>query len=427
MKDGNCLNRRAFFNSLATASLTGTVVLASNSPANADETIQDASQNVVASFPLLQNVSNTSASIVWALNAPATGWVEWGTTPNLGKVARNSEFGLNPYEDEFISARIVGLAPNTKYYYRMVTCSFTYKTAYDKTASDPIYSDIYSFETTGPKTEKVTFAVMNDTHNTIPTIQAHLKRFSELKPDFIFWNGDVCGDYMSAEVAKRNIANPSDQPYAAERPLVFVPGNHDKRGKWVRNLKKCFTPWLQDDAKYDELGYNYAFRKGPIAFILLDTGEDKPDWHPAWSQMANYQPYRELQASWLNHVLTRSDIQSAPYIVAFCHIPLYDADPKANPGNILDSWASYHWSAAQMWGPLFEKHGVQLLVSAHQHRFSYAKPTANRSWAQIVGGGPEMNNAYTIRGEATNSEFKLTCEKLADMSVVGAWSYKPRF
>jgi len=160
--------------------------------------------------------------------------------------------------------------------------------------------------------------------------------------------------------------------------------------------------------------------------ITLDTGEDKPDWHPAWSGMANYEPYRELQAAWLARALARPEIQSAPYIVAFCHIPLLDADPKANPGNLLEQFADYQWSCAQMWGPLFSKFGVQLLIAAHQHRFTYAEPTADRPWAQIVGGGPEMNRATSIYLEANKDEMKLTCEKLEDQTALGSWTFKPR-
>ncbi|MBR4751942.1 MAG: metallophosphoesterase [Thermoguttaceae bacterium] len=425
----NCqgFNRRAFFGSVVAAGLSGSAILGADSSARADESPEQAQpEKFMASYPLLQNVTETSASISWALNVPSTGWVEWGTTPELGKFARNSEFGLNPYETDFLSARITGLAPNTKYYYRVATSSFVYRTAYDKTASEPQYSDVYSFETTGPKGDIASFAVMNDTHNTLATIQAHIERVEELKPDFLFWNGDLCSDYMDAKRVKDNIANPSNTPFAAERPLVFVPGNHDRRGQWARNLKKCLTTWRQDDPEFYDLGFNYAFRKGPLAAVVLDTGEDKPDWHPAWSEMANYEPYRELQAAWLAKALARPEIQSAPYLVAFCHIPLYDANPNANPGNILDRWASIQWPARQMWGPLFEKYGVQLLVAAHQHRFSYAEATADRPWAQIVGGGPEMNNAYSIHAEATQKKMTLTCEKLEDKSVAGTWTFKPR-
>ena len=95
-------DRRSFFGSLAAAGLTGSV-LASGADAFAQDGAKAAEkpaqpEKIAASFPLLQNVTETSASIAWSLNRPATGWVEWGTTPDLGKFARNSEFGLNPYE-----------------------------------------------------------------------------------------------------------------------------------------------------------------------------------------------------------------------------------------------------------------------------------------------------------------------------------------
>ncbi len=425
MTNNNRFNRRSFLGSVA--GLSGVAAL-SSVPTLADEpaTEENKPDSVYDSYPLLQNVSESSASVSWAINRPATGWVEWGTTPALGKIARNSEFGLNPYESEFLSARINGLAPNTTYYYRVATCAFNYKTAYDKTASDPEYTDVYSFTTTGANAEKASLYMMNDTHNTIPTIQAHIKRADELKTDFIFWDGDLSSDYMNAQRVKDAIANPNGAPYAAQRPLVFVPGNHDRRGQWVRNLDKCLTTWRQEDAEFDGLGYNAAFRQGPLAMITLDTGEDKPDWHPAWSGMANFEPYRERQAAWLARALARPEIQSAPYIVAFCHIPLVDPNPKANPGNLLEKFADYQWSCAQMWGPLFSKFGVQLLIAAHQHAFSYAEPTSERPWAQIVGGGPEMKRATSIYLEATQDEMKLTCEKLEDQSALGSWTFKPR-
>ncbi|MDO5308977.1 MAG: metallophosphoesterase family protein [Planctomycetia bacterium] len=416
-------SRRSFFASAA--AISGAAMLSSATKAE-DEKVSEKPDSFMASHPMLQNVGETSASISWAINRPCTGWVEWGVTPELGKVARNSQFGLNPYETDFLSARITGLAPRTTYYYRTATCSFDYKTAYDKTISEPEYSDIYSFKTVGASDEETSFFVMNDTHNTMQTIQALIKRAEDLNPDMIFWNGDLCSFYMEPEHIKTNICNPTGTPYVAQRPLVYVPGNHDRRGQWARNVPKCLTTWQQEDVQFESLGFNSAFRRGPLACITLDTGEDKPDWHPAWSGMANYEPYRELQAAWLEKVLQRPEIQSAPYLIAFCHIPLYFDNPKANPGNILDKWATIQWPAARMWGPLFEKYGVQLLIAAHLHRFSYHPATAERSWAEIIGGGPEFKNAYSIQGVANSKEFKLTCEKIEDLSIAGSWTFKPR-
>ena len=123
MKDSRLINRRNFLESTAVTGILGAFALSSNVVAN-DETKKVVASEPTLGYPLLQNVSETSASVSWALTTPSTGWVEWGPTPDLGKVARNSEFGLNPYETDFLSARLTGLSPNTKYYYRTATCPF---------------------------------------------------------------------------------------------------------------------------------------------------------------------------------------------------------------------------------------------------------------------------------------------------------------
>lgn len=426
MKDSRLINRRKFLESTAVTGILGAFALPSNVAAN-DAPPKTTTSGPTLGYPLLQNVSETSASVSWALTTPSTGWVEWGPTPDFGKIARNSEFGLNPYETDFLSARLTGLSPNTKYYYRTATCPFEYKTAYDKTVSEPLYSETYSFTTSGSRKDEVSFYVMNDTHNNTEVIQRHIKEADAFNADMIVWNGDLCSDYMSADTAKKYLANPIDEPYASNRPLVFVPGNHDRRGSWVRNLKSCLTPWLHTESENSSLGYNYAFRCGPVAMILLDTGEDKPDWHPAWSRMANFEPYREAQTAWLEKALQRPEISSAPFLVACCHIPLHSDKPKVNPGNILDKWATIQWPCAQQWGPLFDKYGVQLLISAHLHRFGYSPATSERSWAQIVGGGPELNtNACSIFVKASNDKMMLQCKKLSDGSELGAWEFQPR-
>ena len=427
MNNNEGLNRRTFFGSVAAAGLGGAAFLTADARADDNPTQASETDKFAASYPVLQNVTENSASVAWALNVPSTGWVEWGPTPDLGKIARNSEFGLNPFEADFLSARITGLAPNTTYYYRTATCSFVYKTAYDKTASEPQYSDVYSFTTCGANADEASFYIMNDTHNRINTIQAHLTNAEELNSDFILWNGDLCDFYMGADYIKKFLANPNDKPYAAERPVVFSLGNHDRRGSWARNLKKFLTTWEHDDPKFYSLGFNYAFRRGPLAVITLDTGEDKPDWHPAWSEMANYEPYRELQTAWLAKVLERPEIKSAPYLVAACHIPLYSSYDKANPGNILDQFATIQWPCAQQWGPLFEKYGVQLLIAAHLHAFGYDAPNESRSWAQVVGGGPDFEkNATKMFVKADAEKMTLTCAKLADNTELGTWTFKPR-
>ena len=138
------------------------------------------------------------------------------------------------------------------------------------------------------------------------------------------------------------------------------------------------------------LGRNFAVRQGDIAMIGLDTGEDKPDNHPANGGNAHFEEYRTMQTAWLRDQFKRPEIASAPFVVAFCHIPLFDARPDANPGTILENWADYQKQCADEWGPVLSENSVQLLVCGHKHKLRYDAATPSRTWAQIVGGGPEL-------------------------------------
>ena len=386
------------------------------------------SGSYAASFPILQNVDETSASVVWALNVPSTGWVEWGLTPNLGKIARNSEFGLNPFENDFISARILGLSPNTTYYYRTATCAFSYKTAYDKTCSEPQYSEVYSFKTAGANVESASFAVINDTHNVIETIDKLFSRVEAINPDMLVWNGDLCHRYPSSFIVKTGIANPSDVPYASRRPVILARGNHDRWGPFAHNFDQIFKPWIHQNPRFRSLGYNVALRYGPLAFITLDTAEIKKDSHAKFQGISSAEPYRALQAAWLESVLRRPDIASAPYLIAFCHIPLYNHTAVDGEGIIPEvKWSAFHALSAKYWGPILDKNGVQLMISAHRHKFAYSPADENRPWAQLLGGGPLMTNATCIYADANAERLAVTCEKLEDGSQLGRWEFKPRF
>ena len=157
-----------------------------------------------------------------------------------------------------------------------------------------------------------------------------------------------------------------------------------------------------------DLGRNFAVRCGEIAMIGLDTGEDKLDSRDVFAGLFNMEPYRVAQRAWLEDALARPEIQSAPYLVAFCHIPLYDPRPRANPGDCdkdgggryFADFAIWQRTCANLWGPLLEKAGCQLVVTAHQHKYRYDEPIAGRSWAHIVGGGPELG----VVGRVVNGE-----------------------
>ena len=206
-------------------------------------------------------------------------------------------------------------------------------------------------------------------------------------------------------------------------------------------------------SRHWDLGRNFAQRVGDIAIVGLDTGEDKLDDRDLFAGLFNMGPYREAQADWLSDALKRDEIKSAPFIVAFCHIPLFSSNPLANPGDVdkngngryTHDFAIWQRTCANLWGPHFKDAGVQLVVTAHNHRYRYDAPSADRPWAHIVGGGPELGKSRkrkedgttawvkddgrfptVIHGEVKDGRLVVAVHDALNNRVAGKFSYEPR-
>lgn len=431
------LNRRHFLGAAAGGLLlTGASTAYSANPPKVETNpeVTDAKvlkdlNDIAESCPMLQNPTADSVQVVWSIKRSGTGFVEWGETKKLGKTARNSRYGLYPYEERFLSARITGLKPNTTYYYRTVSIGMDFA-RYGKIAigNEKVYSPIYSFKTPDATGKNASFFVMNDTHENQKTLEFMTKRIVELGADYTVWNGDLLNDTNSADQAVKGIMIPGGLPFGAQKPVLFAAGNHDHRGPWARSLHQLVKPWNEFDPKYGDLPYAWALRNGPIAMIGLDTGEDKPDWHPVWAGLANFDPMRKLQAEWLDETLNKPEFQSAPFVVVFCHIPIFSADPEANPGDILERWASWQRPCSKFWSPVLKKHDVKTVITGHMHRLMPADlPDENRPWTQIHGGGPDLkSNAAYLHGQIKNGKLEINQEMAFDGSRVAQWIIEPR-
>ena len=221
--------------------------------------------------------------------------------------------------------------------------------------------------------------------------------------------------------------------------MLFCNGNHDFRGKFMPRLGEVVCDRLSCERAPEDwqLNHNFALRLGDIAMIGLDTGEDKPDAHPKWAGVANFSPYRKAQAAWLERQFARPEIANAPYVVAFCHIPLFSypaAKEYKHDGVIIDPHDFAHWSREchDLWSPIFEKHHVQLLIAAHQHYYRFDPTDAERSWAQIVGGGLNGSKSGSvcfptvIEGKVEGGELKIRVHNISTDKIVAEHTFKPR-
>ncbi len=381
---------------------------------------------------VLQIPAETSIGAVWGVNGPAAGFVEYSTKEDLSDAKRVYACvpPLRSIQDNVLSVRIRGLEPNTKYYYRAATLPVDYPNAYNVKVGKPEFSAVHSFTTLGDKA-KASFAVINDTHANFPTFKVLDKKVKSLNPTVLIWNGDT-GEMTSEQYAVQTLLNPGGCAIAEDYGILFVAGNHDNRGPWVRNIDKVLIKRNPEerDSKYWSLGRNFAVRMGDVALIGLDTGEDKPDAHPVFQGLAEFEPYRELQTQWLKETLERPEIKSAPFIVAFCHIPIFDSDPNSNPGNIMEGFAYWLKPCSEMWSPLFKKYGVQAVITAHMHHFRYDEPTEDRPWAQFVGGGHSLAERYdtatVISGTVEDGELVIRVYKMSDDSLIKEVKFEKR-
>ncbi len=412
------MKRRDFIKTsalLAAVAGSGELMKAAAMPA-ADSELADADQNpaepeepgegpLLVSAPMLQNFADTSVGVAFAVSALANGYVLIGQKPDLSDARKFlcGGYRVTDIDDRVIRVRITGLKPATRYYYRIGADRIRYDGGYRmKILGNEEDSHIYRFTTAGAKA-KAHFCVINDTHARWEPFGRVIEKVAELAPACVIWNGDASNVEETVEDQIRIFLKPEIErnDYASQIPYLFAPGNHDSRGMANRHLERVWM-FRQPEERLPrdwDLGRNFAVRLGDMALIGLDTAEDKLDTNPIFAGLFTSGPYREAQTEWLRDALAREEIRTAPYLVAFCHIPLFDDNPRHNPGDVAPDdkdpqysadFAYWQRTCARLWTPLLEEAGCQLIITAHQHRYRYDAPTADRPWAQIVGGGPDL-------------------------------------
>ena len=370
--------------------------------------------------PVLQAPASDSMGVAFAVTALANGFAEVADNPELKNARRFMAEGLPlaKIDDRVLQVRMTDLKPGTKYYYRVGAASFTHPICkgYWMKPSEIVWSAVHSFTTPG-ETAKAHFAMMSDTHAAFDQLALITRKYRALGVPLVVWNGDIPASMTNDRdsFVRHYILPPKNEGYAADTPIVLNRGNHDFRGTWAPRLGDVMMtrPAAERSTRDAALEYNFAFRLGEVALIGLDTGEDKPDFHPANGGMSAFSRYRRMQAEWLKDQFKRPEIAAAPYVVAFVHIPLFDPDPNANPGTILEDYAHWQKECAELWGPTLTANGVQVVMAGHMHKYRFDPATATRSWAQIVGGG---------RGEAPRFQTLMDAQVEDGKLVVRVWN-----
>jgi predicted phosphodiesterase len=359
--------------------------------------------------PVVSGPAAEAIAILQPVQRLTTGHLEYAVEDGPWQRVDGDEAGLMPMSEHVLKFRLPPLPPGKIVKYRVVARSAGWvkvRQFYhgEFKAGQTQVSKEHSFRTLDPSANTTTFAVWNDTHENTETLKALDALTTPLKPDFMLWNGDQSNDVHFERDMAGQFLNPAGLAIADRWPLAYVRGNHDVRGP--------AAPALPDFTGTPEDRYYYGFRSGPMAALVMDTGEDKPDDSPYLSGMGAFQKMQRRQAEWLKGIVKEPWFHEAPHKVLFCHIPLWFNHPRI-PNNSFDG-TKY---CRDLWVPTLQEAGVKLVVSGHTHDFLWMPAKGGQPIAQLIGGAPQPKYATFIQGIATRDALKLKMTKL-DGTVV---------
>lgn len=399
------MRRRTFLStSLAAAGLrVATESRANQEPSSRPGHTAEGRRLLVGS-PVVSGPASESITILQSLGVAATGYLEYSVDDGALQRVTAAAGGLLPYEQHVLKFRLPPLAPGKQVRYRVTAREvnwipvkqFVHGTIVQGEAEA---GEEHTFRTLDPAATETRFVVWNDTHENAATLESLAKLTAAAKPDFLLWNGDQTNDvHYEAEMGMQ-VLTPGGQELAANWPLAYVRGNHDLRGPAARHMPE-FTGTPEDR-------FYYAFRSGPLAALVMDTGEDKPDDHPALGGLAAFAEFRQQQTEWLRQVVREPWFQEAPFRVLFCHLPLWWIRERRD----IDYW-EYSGPCRESWAPILAEAGVQLVVSGHTHNHAWMPAGDGQPLGQLIGGGPQPQYATFIEGHASRERLSIVVRSL---------------
>ena len=346
-------------------------------------------------WPYLQQVLDRSAVIVWASRSagPAHARVGGRDFPAVTTPYLRARTGLS-YDYYQHEATITGLTPGTTYAYDIFITNVDVNSWADQLTTAPV-----------PGTGTTRFIVFGDS-GTGSSAQRTLASLM---------NNDTFGLALHVgDIAYGNSGGTGDANYATfqswvfdiyrnwlrRRPFFPSPGNHDTRATtdWGRAYLDLFV--LPDEAGAgaypDHAERYYSFDYGPVHFVALDTER-------AFQDTAR----RAEQLRWLDADLAAT---SQPWKVAYFHRSPFSSGEEHGPDLTVQ----------QAFSPLFEKHGVQLALSGHDHGYERSVPwrTGTDVTRQAVtyvvsggGGGPLYTmgrSAWTAASATAHNYVRVT-------------------
>jgi hypothetical protein len=395
-------DRRSFLEKM---SQFGALSLLPLSPAMAAESSPAAAEepNRFVVGPYLQNIAPDEVTVMWITHKNCFSWVEYGAGTYTSQRAFGYVNGLIEANNRVNKVTLTGLKPGTEHKYKIVSTEITGFKGSRVEFGATISSALLTFKTPAANEESFKTVIFNDIHDRPQIIPQLLYRHgytgNTRDYDFVIFNGD-CFDWVTEEIQMvDHLIKPCVDIFATELPFILTQGNHECRGSFSRNIPAYYA--------YPENKFYYAFTRGPVRFIVLDSGEDKADDTVDYGGLIAFDRYRETQGKWLEKEVESPEFKNADFRVVLIHISPYHSG---------DWHGTLH--CRKVFGPILNKAKIDLQISGHTHKYMTHEPDADHHYPIMIGGGPLEGNRTLIKLHATKKQLDLKMIR-DDGEVVG--------
>jgi hypothetical protein len=300
--------------------------------------------------PYLQQTTSRSTYVVWQTETPMPGAVLYGSSSSREQLRRD------PLKRTLHAVRLRGLEPSTSYVYRVragrrATRAFRFTTA--KVGAEPFK-----------------FGVIGDYGSGKRPAYRNAALLRREAVEFVVSTGDNVYPRGLEDEYDRGLFRPFG---SLMRRVALWPtlGNHDygDEGTMRRRTARAYFRNFVLPARPGHERF-YSFRYADAEFLAIDD------------EVTSFAP-GSRQYRWIDATLRRSH---ACWKIPFFHHPVHPEYVDPEPGDIPRQRHLQRWLV-----PLFERHGVRLVLSGHEHNYVRTKSLGGITFVLTGGGGAALD------------------------------------
>jgi 3',5'-cyclic AMP phosphodiesterase CpdA len=311
--------------------------------------------------PYVQQVTDRSARLLWTAAATAE------STAAISDPSGTVVAEVEAIPDESVAVRngvaqylapIEGLQPGTVYCYEIRSGQAVWSRSGFRTAPAP------------GSGQPVRFVAFGDSGSGDADQRAMLDQMRTVPFDLLVHTGDLAYDDGTRAQFEANVFSVYADVFQAF-PFYPASGNHEYNSEGAAPFREAFS--LPENGGRDGRERWYSFDWGDVHFVALDTERIGP-----------------AQAAWLEADLAKNRL---PWTVVYGHRP-----PLSSGEHGGDAGFQQHFV------PVIERHGVQLVLSGHDHNYERTRTLNGVTYVVTGGGGkgtrPVGKSPFTAFSEA---------------------------